>query len=150
MTAPREAAERVRALREQIERHMHAYYVLDAPTIPDAEYDRLFGELQTLEERYPELQAMDSPTLRVGGRPLPEFAPARHAVPMRSIKTETDAGPEGARSFDARVRRALGLADDAPPVDYAAELKFDGLALSLRYEDGVLAQAATRGDGETG
>jgi len=150
MTAPREAAERVRALREQIERHMHAYYVLDAPTIPDAEYDRLFGELQTLEERYPELQAMDSPTLRVGGRPLPEFAPVRHALPMRSIKTETDAGPEGARSFDARVRRALGLADDAPPVDYAAELKFDGLAVSLRYEDGVLAQAATRGDGETG
>ncbi|MBZ0142634.1 MAG: NAD-dependent DNA ligase LigA [Rhodocyclaceae bacterium] len=150
MAAPREAAARAEALRAEIERHNHAYYVLDAPTVPDAEYDRLFRELQALEAQYPELQTPDSPTLRVGGRPLPAFAPVRHALPMLSIRTETDAGPEGAHAFDARVRRALGLDESAPPVEYAAELKFDGLAVSLRYEDGVLVQAATRGDGETG
>ena len=150
MPAPRQAAARAEALRAEIERHNHAYYVLDAPTVPDAEYDRLFRELQDIEAAHPELRAADSPTQRVGGRPLPEFAPVRHAVPMLSIRTETDTGPEGARSFDARVRRALGLAQDAPPVEYAAELKFDGLAISLRYEAGVLVRAATRGDGETG
>ncbi len=150
MPVPRDAAERARALRAEIERHNHAYYVLDAPSVPDAEYDRLFRELQEIEASHPELRMADSPTQRVGGQPLPQFAPVRHAVPMLSIKTETDTGPEGARSFDARVRRALGLAEDAPPVEYAAELKFDGLAISLRYEGGVLARAATRGDGETG
>ena len=150
MPAPRQAAARAEALRAEIERHNHAYYVLDAPTVPDAEYDRLFRELQDIEAAHPELRSADSPTQRVGGRPLPEFAPVRHAVPMLSIRTETDTGPEGARSFDARVRRALGLAQDAPPVEYAAELKFDGLAISLRYEAGVLVRAATRGDGETG
>ncbi|MEZ5613840.1 MAG: NAD-dependent DNA ligase LigA [Rhodocyclaceae bacterium] len=150
MPVPREAVARAGQLRAEIERHNHAYYVLDAPTVPDAEYDRLFRELQLLETRYPELQTPDSPTQRVGGQPLPEFAPVHHAVPMLSIRTETDTGPEGARSFDARVRRALGLGEDAPPVAYAAELKFDGLAISLRYEAGVLVRAATRGDGETG
>ncbi|HNH34926.1 MAG TPA: NAD-dependent DNA ligase LigA, partial [Rhodocyclaceae bacterium] len=92
----------------------------------------------------------DSPTRRVGGRPLPEFAPVRHAVPMLSIRTETDFGADGARNFDGRVRRALGLGDGDAPVEYAAELKFDGLAINLRYEQGVLVRAATRGDGETG
>jgi DNA ligase (NAD+) len=150
MAVPRDAAERAEALRAEIERHNYAYYVLDAPTVPDVEYDRLFRELQALEAGHPELLTPDSPTQRVGGRPLPEFAPVRHAVPMLSIKTETDTGPEGARSFDARVRRALGQEEGAPPVEYAAELKFDGLAISLRYEDGVLVRAATRGDGETG
>ncbi|MBL8503917.1 MAG: NAD-dependent DNA ligase LigA [Rhodocyclaceae bacterium] len=150
MSLPGEAAERARSLREAIERHNRAYYVLDAPTVPDAEYDRLFRALQELEAAHPELQTADSPTRRVGGQPLPEFAAVRHAVPMRSIRTETDTGPEGARNFDARVRRALGLEEGAGPVEYAAELKFDGLAISLRYEDGVLARAATRGDGETG
>jgi DNA ligase (NAD+) len=150
MTVPGEARRRAAALREEIGRHDHAYYVLDAPTIPDAEYDRLFRELQDLEAQYPELLTPDSPTRRVGGQPLPEFAPVRHAVPMLSIKTETDTGPEGARSFDARVRRALGLGEADPPVEYAAEPKFDGLAVSLLYEDDVLARAATRGDGETG
>ena len=81
---------------------------------------------------------------------LDGFAPVRHAVPMLSIRTETDTEPAGAQAFDARVRRELELADDAPPVEYAAELKFDGLAINLRYEHGVLVQAATRGDGETG
>ncbi|KVW97836.1 NAD-dependent DNA ligase LigA [Thiobacillus denitrificans] len=141
---------RVTALRREIERHNYAYYVLDAPTIPDAEYDRLFRELQALETEHPELVTPDSPTRRVGGRPLDGFAPVRHAVPMLSIRTETDTEASGARAFDARARKELGLDESDPPVEYAAELKFDGLAINLRYEHGVLAQAATRGDGETG
>jgi len=144
------AAERAAFLRGEIERHNHAYYVLDAPTIPDAEYDKLFRELQALEAEHAELRTPDSPTRRVGGKPLPEFAAVRHAVPMLSIRTETDTGPSGARAFDARVRKLLGMGDADPPVEYAAELKFDGLAINLRYEHGVLIQAATRGDGETG
>ncbi len=143
-------AARAEALRREIEQHNHAYYVLDRPTVPDAEYDRLFRELQELEAAHPQLATPDSPTLRVGGRPLPEFAPVRHALPMLSIRTETDTEPAGARAFDARVRRELGLGDADAAVEYAAEPKFDGLAINLRYEDGVLVQAATRGDGETG
>jgi DNA ligase (NAD+) len=145
-----EAAARVAGLREQIARHDRLYYEMDAPEIPDAEYDRLFRELQALEAEYPELLTPDSPTQRVGGRPLEGFAPVRHAVPMLSIRTETDTEASGALNFDARVRRELGLTDDAPPVEYAAELKFDGLAINLRYENGILVRAATRGDGETG
>ena len=106
--------------------------------------------LQALEAEHPELVTPDSPTQRVGGRVLDAFTPVRHAVPMLSINTETDTEPSGARNFDARVRRALGLTEADAPVDYVAELKFDGLAMSLRYENGVLVQAATRGDGETG
>ena len=143
-------AERARTLRAEIERHNHAYYVLDRPTIPDGEYDRLFRELQALEAVHPELITADSPTQRVGGTPLPQFVPVRHAVPMLSIRTETDTEASGARAFDARVRKELGLAETEPPVEYAAELKFDGLAINLRYERGVLVLAATRGDGETG
>jgi len=145
-----EPAQRAAALRTQIAAHDHAYYVLDAPTIPDAEYDRLFRELQALEAEHPQLVTPDSPTRRVAGRALEGFAPVRHAVAMLSIRTETDTTAEGARAFDARVRRELGLADTDSPVSYAAELKFDGLAINLRYEQGVLVQAATRGDGETG
>jgi DNA ligase (NAD+) len=141
---------RATALRQEIERHNYAYYVLDQPTIPDAEYDRLFRELQALEAEHPELVTSDSPTRRVGGKPLDGFAAVRHAVPMLSIHTETDTEASGARAFDTRVRKGLGLADTDPPVEYAAELKFDGLAINLRYENGVLAAAATRGDGETG
>jgi len=150
MAAPALAAERARELRREIERHNHAYYVLDAPTIPDAEYDKLFRELQGLEQQYPELLTADSPTRRVGGQLLAQFEPVRHDVPMLSIQTETDTGPSGALNFDARIRRELMLGDGAPPVDYAAELKFDGLAISLRYENGVLVRGATRGDGATG
>ncbi|MBK7814857.1 MAG: NAD-dependent DNA ligase LigA [Rhodocyclaceae bacterium] len=150
MAVPREAGQRAEFLRGEIERHNHAYYVLDAPTVPDAEYDRLFRELQALEGEFPELLTADSPTQRVGGKPLDGFAPVRHAVPMLSIRTETDTGPGGAAAFDARVRKALALPESAPPVEYAAELKFDGLAINLRYQHGVLVQAATRGDGETG
>jgi DNA ligase (NAD+) len=137
-------------LRAELERHNHAYYVLDAPTIPDAAYDELFRELQAIEAAHPELLTKDSPTQRVGGKPLEGFATVRHAVPMLSIRTETDTEATGAQAFDARVRRELDLGDDAPPVAYVAELKFDGLAINLRYEDGILVRAATRGDGETG
>jgi DNA ligase (NAD+) len=144
---------RAATLRATLNHHAHQYYVLDAPTLPDAEYDRLFQELQALEAAHPELRAADSPTQRVGGAVLDGFTPVRHAVPMLSIRTETDTTAGGAQAFDARVRRELELGEvgeGAPPVEYAVELKFDGLAINLRYERGVLVQAATRGDGETG
>ncbi|MDR0250010.1 MAG: NAD-dependent DNA ligase LigA [Burkholderiales bacterium] len=137
-------------MRNAIAAHDHRYYVLDAPIISDAEYDALYRELQQLEAQHPELITPDSPTQRVGGQPLPGFPAVRHTVPMLSIRTETDTEASGARTFDARVRRELSLTDDDPPITYLAELKFDGLAVSLRYENGVLVQAATRGDGETG
>ena len=143
-------AERAAQLRQQLNHHAHLYYTLDAPEIPDAEYDRLFRELQALETADPSLLTADSPTQRVGGRVLDAFTPVRHAVPMLSINTETDTEPSGAQNFDTRVRRALGLTDTDAPLDYVAELKFDGLAMSLRYENGLLVQAATRGDGEVG
>ncbi len=143
-------AQEAARLRAQLHHHAHRYYVLDDPQIPDVEYDRLFQALQALEAAHPELCTPDSPTQRVMGKVLDGFAPVRHAVPMLSIRTETDTEATGAQAFDARVRRELGLGDDAPPVEYAAELKFDGLAINLRYEHGVLVQAATRGDGEQG
>ena len=143
-------AQVARELRERLHQYAHRYYVLDEPTIPDAEYDRLFQQLLALEASHPELLTPDSPTQRVGGKPLAAFAAVRHGVPMLSIRTETDTEARGAESFDARIRKELGLAEQAPPIDYVAELKFDGLAISLRYERGVLVQAATRGDGETG
>jgi DNA ligase (NAD+) len=142
--------QRAAALRAEIERHNRLYYVEDAPEITDAEFDRLFQELQALEERHPDLRTPDSPTQRVGGAPRDELRPVRHEVPMLSIRTETDTGAAGAEKFDARIRRELGLGASDPPVEYLAELKFDGLAISLRYEGGALALAATRGDGETG
>ena len=142
--------ERAQHLRAEIARYDHHYYVLDAPLVPDAEYDRLFRELQALEAAHPELQTPDSPTLRVGGAVLAAFAPVRHTVPMLSIRTETDVEASGAFAFDARIRRELRLTELDPPIEYSAELKFDGLAISLRYEDGLLVRAATRGDGENG
>ncbi|TXT26828.1 MAG: DNA ligase (NAD+) [Gallionellaceae bacterium] len=142
--------QRLARLRAEIEKHNYQYYVLDAPLVPDAEYDRLFRELQALEAQYPDLATPDSPTRRVGGKPLDGFLPVRHAVPMLSIRTETDISDAGAITFDARVRRELGPGETATPIEYACELKFDGLAINLRYEQGVLVQAATRGDGETG
>ncbi|MDM0041366.1 NAD-dependent DNA ligase LigA [Variovorax sp. J22G21] len=150
MTKPEDAAREAAALGEQLRRHAHLYYVLDTPELPDAEYDKLFQRLQALEAEHPELRTPDSPTLRVGGKVLDGFVKVRHRVPMLSIRTETDITASGASAFDARVRRELGLAEDAPAIDYVCELKFDGLAMSLRYEDGVLVQAATRGDGEIG
>ena len=142
--------ERAKTLRQQLLAHQHAYYVLDAPTVPDAEYDKLFAQLQALETQHPELQAPDSPTLRVGGAVLPQFQTVAHEVPMLSIRTETDTTEQGALAFDARMRKELDLYEGAPSVDYVAELKFDGLAMSLRYEGGVLVRAATRGDGAVG
>ncbi|WP_426146119.1 NAD-dependent DNA ligase LigA [Polaromonas sp. DSR2-3-2] len=144
------APERIKALRAELDLHAHRYYVLDEPSIPDAEYDRLFRELQALEAAHPELQRPDSPTQRIGGKPLDQFASVRHRIPMLSIRTETDTEASGAKNFDNRVRKELGLKESDPPVEYVAELKFDGLAMSLRYEHGVLVQAATRGDGEVG
>ncbi|MFL6629069.1 MAG: NAD-dependent DNA ligase LigA [Vitreoscilla sp.] len=149
-TIPDTVRQRADELHEILHEHAYRYYVLDEPTIPDAEYDRLFQELQAIEQQHPQLARPDSPTQRVVGQVLEGFAPVRHAVPMLSIRTETDTTAGGAEAFDARVRRELKLTDADPPVAYSAELKFDGLAINLRYEHGVLVQAATRGDGEVG
>jgi len=149
-TAPRPALAYLDKLRRQLHHHAHQYYVLDQPQIPDAEYDRLFRELQAIEAAHPELVTPDSPTQRIGGKPLAQFASVRHAVPMLSIRTETDTEASGAQNFDARLRRELKLEESDPPIEYVVELKFDGLAVNLRYEQGVLVQAATRGDGEVG
>jgi DNA ligase (NAD+) len=145
-----DVAEQAADLRKQLHHHAHCYYTLDAPEVPDAEYDRLFRALQALESAHPHLRTPDSPTQRVGGAVLPEFQTVRHQVPMLSIRTETDTESSGAIAFDTRVRKELALTDADPAVEYVAELKFDGLAMSLRYEQGVLVQAATRGDGEFG
>jgi DNA ligase (NAD+) len=141
---------RAAQLRAQLHDHAHRYYVLDEPSIPDVEYDRLMQELQHIEAQHPELRTPDSPTLRVGGKAQDGFQTVRHARPMLSIRTETDTTAQGALAFDVRIRKELGLSDEQPPVQYVAELKFDGLAMSLRYENGLLVQAATRGDGEVG
>jgi DNA ligase (NAD+) len=146
----KEVIHRAQKLRKEIAEYDYWYYVKDSPRIPDAEYDKLFRELQALENQYPELCCSDSPTQRVGGKPLDIFLPVRHAVPMLSIRTETDISDQGAIAFDTRVRKELGLSESDPPVEYVCELKFDGLAINLRYEQGLLVQAATRGDGETG
>jgi DNA ligase (NAD+) len=137
-------AARAAFLRAEIERHNRAYYVLDNPEIPDAEYDRMFRELQDIEAAHPELAAPDSPTQRVGGAPLPEFRQVAHAVPMLSLNNAFTA--EEATAFDRRCREAIG----AEQVDYACEPKFDGLAITLRYEQGIFVRGATRGDGTTG
>lgn len=150
MGSTESAEQQVVNLRAQINKYDHEYYVLDAPSVPDSEYDRVFRALQALEASHPELVTPDSPTQRVSGTPLTTLAPVRHRVPMLSIETETDITPNGAHAFDTRVRKKLGLDPSDPPVEYAAELKFDGLAISLRYENGLLVQAATRGDGEVG
>ena len=147
---PQTPATRALALRELLNTYGHQYYVLDAPKVPDAEYDRLFRELQQLEAAYPELLTADSPTQRVGGKPLDAFTTVQHALPMLSIRTETDTTAIGAEHFDERIRKELGLDVSGDLVEYVAELKFDGLAMSLRYENHVLVQAATRGDGESG
>ncbi len=135
---------RAQQLRTELNLHNHRYYVLDAPTISDAEYDQLFRELQALENAYPALLTPDSPTQRVGGAPAPDFAKVNHQLPMLSLNNAfTD---EEVAAFDKRVRERL----ESASVDYMAEPKFDGLAISLIYRDGVLSKAATRGDGYTG
>ncbi len=145
MAVPTAIADRAAWLRAEIERHNHAYYVLDAPTIPDAEYDKLFRELQGLEADYPELPTVDSPTRRVGAPPLKEFPGVAHRVPMLSLNNAFAEAEVAA--FDQRVRDGL---DSPGEVEYAVEPKFDGLAISLTYENGVFVRGATRGDGATG
>jgi len=131
-------------LREQIRLHNYRYYVLDAPTVPDSEYDRLVRELESIEQAHPDLVTPDSPTQRVGAEPLQGFAPVRHEVPMLSLANAFS--DEEVEEFDRRVRERL----ETDEIDYVAEPKMDGLAVSLVYEDGVLVRGSTRGDGETG
>ncbi len=143
-TTDPEARARIAWLTDELNRHIYAYHVQDAPTIPDAQYDALFQELQRLEAEHPELVSVDSPTFRVGAAPIPQFNQVRHTVPMLSLNNAFS--DDDVIGFDRRIREAL----DQPQVEYAAELKFDGLAINLRYENGVFVQAATRGDGATG
>ncbi len=139
-----ELAKRIEQLQAEIRRHDYLYYVLNQPKISDLQYDKLFAELKALEEAHPELITPDSPTQRVSGQPLEGFATVRHAVPMLSMDNTYNA--DELRAFDERIYKSLGDKD----YDYVVELKIDGLAISLRYEDGRLATAATRGDGEVG
>ena len=143
-TVPAEVRERVERLRREIDYHNYRYYVLDDPEIPDAEYDRLMRELQRLEAEYPELVTPDSPTQRVGAKPAEGFAEVRHRVPMLSL--DNAFSDEELDEFDRRVRERLGMQE----VVYSAEPKLDGLAISLRYEQGRLVLGATRGDGHVG
>ena len=150
MTTP---AKRIRHLTDLLNRYAYEYYTLDAPSVPDAEYDKLFRELEALERNHPELKLPDSPTQRVGGEPLAGFAEVRHEVPMLSLTNAFSPQDENGvfdhaemYAFDQRVRDGLNGGNP----EYVIEPKFDGLAISLLYRDGVLVQAATRGDGTTG
>ncbi len=138
------ARAQIEQLRQRINYHNYRYYVLDDPEIPDSEYDRLLRELQALEAQHPELITPDSPTQRVGAQPLKDFAEVRHAVPMLSLGNAFS--DEELRDFDERVCKLL----KEEHIEYAAEPKLDGLAINLRYEQGVLVQGATRGDGHRG
>jgi DNA ligase (NAD+) len=137
-------AKRAEELRKLLEHHNYKYYVEAKPEISDREFDRLLDELKDIEQKHPELRTPDSPTQRVGGQPIDEFHTVRHREPMQSIDNTYDAN--GLREFDRRVRKGLG----GEPVSYVVELKIDGVAISLTYEDGVFTQGATRGDGERG
>jgi len=151
-TEPAESvAQKLDALRAEIAQHSHRYHVLDAPVISDAEFDRLMVELQAIEQAHPDLITPDSPTQRVGDQPLAAFKSVRHAVPMLSLGNAFTG--DDIAAFDKRVADTLrdaGMVDKDSFVEYVAEFKFDGLAVSLRYERGRLVQAATRGDGQTG
>lgn len=138
-----EAKQRITALREEIQYHNHLYYNLDTSEIADTKWDALMQELQALEAQFPQLQSPDSPSRRVGGKPAEGFVKVRHEIPMLSLGNAF--GPEDMREFDRRVRELAG-----GDVAYVCELKIDGLAVSLRYEGGLLVRGATRGDGETG
>ena len=137
--------DKIQELRDQINHHNYLYYVLDEPSLPDAEYDRLMRELQALESDHPELITSDSPTQRVGGAPLSGFTEVQHERPMLSLDNAMNA--EEFAAFDQRVRDRLKSSEE---IEYACEPKLDGLAISLLYIDGLLERAATRGDGETG
>lgn len=144
----KKAAQRIAELTELLEYHNHRYHVLDDPEISDAEYDRLFHELVALEKEFPDLKLPNSATSRVGAAPVDEFGKIKHRVPMLSLANAFD--EDDFKSFDERVRKLLDRGADGKPLEYHAELKFDGLSMSLTYENGELAFAATRGDGETG
>ncbi|MDH3688911.1 MAG: NAD-dependent DNA ligase LigA [Gammaproteobacteria bacterium] len=144
MVIPFDARARVESLRQQINRHNYCYYVLDAPEVPDAVYDRLLQELESLEQQYPELISVDSPTQRVGVKAVSVFAEVRHEVPMLSLSNAFS--EQEVFDFDRRVRERLGESE----LEYIAEPKLDGLAVSIHYQDGVLRRGATRGDGSTG
>ena len=139
-----EQINRVNELRELINQNNYFYYVKDEPVIHDAEYDRLMQELIAIEDKFPELRTNDSPTQRIGAKPLDSFSEVKHVVPMLSLNNVFD--EEGMTAFDVRVRETL----EQDQIEYVGETKFDGLAVSLLYEDGVLTRAATRGDGATG
>ncbi|TAK91981.1 MAG: NAD-dependent DNA ligase LigA [Burkholderiaceae bacterium] len=145
---PPDVEARAAQLRAEIARHNVAYYVNDAPEIPDVEYDKLMRELQALEAAHPALLTPDSPTQRVGGEVRKEFGSVTHRVPMLSLNNAFE--DDEVLAFDRRVRDGLELEEGGAPVEYAVELKFDGLAINLRYENGQLVQAATRGDGASG
>ncbi len=140
-----QAAKTINKLRPEIDRHNYLYYVENNPEISDAEFDMLMEELKTLESLYPELITPDSPTHRVGGYVAEGFKSVNHIIPMMSIDNVTD--DKGAYEFDKRVKKILEIASD---IEYVVEPKFDGVSISLKYEDGILAQAATRGDGKIG
>ncbi|MDW8320013.1 MAG: NAD-dependent DNA ligase LigA [Armatimonadota bacterium] len=142
-----QAQQRVEELRRLIEHHNYLYYVLDQPEISDAEYDALMRELLQLEERFPDLRTADSPSMRVGAPPLEAFATHTHRQPMLSL--DNAFGAEELRAFDQRIKRFLGMSLNQP-IEYVAELKIDGLAISLTYIDGVFVTGATRGDGLQG
>lgn len=153
MTTTQPAAQRIDQLRAELEAHNYRYHVLDEPSIPDAEYDRLFRELQTLEALHPELINAQSPTQRVGAEALSAFGEVRHEIPMLSLGNAFE--EEDLRAFDRSVQAGLGLQGGdlfggGVQVQYSCEPKLDGLAVSLRYENGLLVRGATRGDGSTG
>src|SRR5690606_38200798 len=152
MTVIPDPALRAKELRELIDQHNYSYYVLDEPTVPDAEYDRLFNELRALEETNPDIVTPDSPTQRVGGMASSAFAPVRRDVPRLSLGSACADAEQ--RDFDRRIRRRLGLPEgerlgEGSNVACWCAPKLDGLAISLLYESGVLSRGATRGGGTT-
>lgn len=142
-----EAAEAVQILREKLHRANYDYFTRDQPTLSDSEYDKAMRELQALEERYPSLVSADSPTQRIGASPASAFSKHTHRTPMLSLANAFDEAE--LRAFDGRVKRQIGIDEDRP-VEYITELKIDGLAVSLTYENGILRTGSTRGDGYTG
>lgn len=150
MAIPKEVRAEAKKLRQEIKHHDYLYYSLDNPEIEDSEYDELFNRLRLLEEQYPSLQTADSPTRRVGGTRASYLPPAPHDVRMLSIKNAPSTEVEECFQFDKQIRKELALQEGDAPIEYLAELKIDGAAVSLRYIDGKLVRGATRGDGDTG
>ena len=144
-SSPPKELSRAEDLKIKLTEHNHRYYVLDAPQIPDVEYDRLLRELQALEEQFPEFASSDSPTQRVGAPPLEGFGSVNHEIPMLSLDNAFNS--DEMHEFDRRVHDRLKLSVD---IEYACEPKLDGLAVSLLYRDGLLVRGATRGDGQKG